>query len=622
LYGAALSTALTVRAVNVDPARVHEIAGILSANPAGFGQPITNRAAWDVAASSPGLKGIVLRATRLAGQPDPALPDDLYLDCSRTGNRDRAQAVMFARSERLAAFALAECVDDKGRFIKPLEATIEAICSERAWPYPAHDLGLNVFHGRAMNPDLRATTLAFELATADYLLGDRLPAATHELIRENIRRRVLIPVRETMEGRAHQAHWLAISNNWNAVCLAGTVGAALAIEPSREDRAFFIAGAEHYIETFLHGFGTDGYCYEGVGYWNYGFGRFVVLTEEIRQATAGKVDLFALPEVNLPAQAASRCEIIDGVYPSIADVNPGAKPDPQILRYVNERLGLADKPDSEYRAGLETRNLGEAALQIFAPHPWPLAKTGTRAKDSPLRTWFGDSGVLIARPQPGKGPQFAIAVKGGNNGEAHAHNDSGSFSVVVGNKMVVCDPGSEVYTKRTFSTNRYDSAVLNSFGHAVPVVAGKLESAGKAARAIVTHTDFTDAEDVLAFDLRQAYAVPELKKLDRTFSYRRGDNASLRVSDSVEFDEPEKFESAIITWGEWKTNSSSEFEIDDSGTRLRVSVDTGGVPFTIRKTMIDEDVHTPRKPWHIGIVLDKPVTEANVSLLMTPVSGN
>jgi hypothetical protein len=194
--------------------------------------------------------------------------------------------------------------------------------------------------------------------------------------------------------------------------------------------------------------------------------------------------------------------------------------------------------------------------------------------------------------------------------------------VVVGKKMVICDPGSEVYTKRTFSTNRYESAVLNSFGHAVPVVAGKLESAGKAARAIVTHTDFTDAEDVLAFDLRPAYAVPELKKLDRTFSYRRGDNASLRVSDSVEFDEPEKFESAIITWGEWKTNSSSEFEIDDGGTRLRVNVDTGGIPFTIRKTMINEAVHTPRKPWHIGIVLDKPVTEANVSLVMTPVSGN
>lgn len=446
----ALLLALATHAGELDPVRVKEIAGMLSPNPAAFGQPITNRAAWERIAASPVLNSIVPRAAKLAGQPDPALPDELYLDCSRTGNRDRAQKVMFERSARLATFALAECVENKGRFLRPLEKTIAAICSERAWPYPAHDLSLDVFQGRAMKPDLRATTVAFELATADYLLGDKLPSATRDLIHENVRKRVLIPVRDTIEGRTHQAHWLGISNNWNAVCLAGTVGAALATEPSPEDRAFYIAAAEHYIMTFLSGFGRDGYCYEGIGYWNYGFGRFVVLTEEIRQATGGQVDLFTLPEVNLPAQAASRCEIINDVYPSIADANPGVKPDPQILRYVNERLGL-DKPGSEYRIGLDNRSLAEAVFQLFAPHPWPLAKAGAPAKDSPLRTWFADSGILIARPIPGKGPQFAVAIKGGNNGETHAHNDSGSFSVVLGDEMVICDPGSEVYTKRTFT---------------------------------------------------------------------------------------------------------------------------------------------------------------------------
>ncbi|MDB6028847.1 MAG: hypothetical protein JWM68_5070, partial [Verrucomicrobiales bacterium] len=51
--------------------------------------------------------------------------------------------------------------------------------------------------------------------------------------------------------------------------------------------------------------------------------------------------------------------------------------------------------------------------------------------------------------------------------------------------MVLVDPGSEVYTGRTFSSNRYESDVLNSFGHDVPVVAGKLQSAGAKHRAIV-----------------------------------------------------------------------------------------------------------------------------------------
>lgn len=608
--------ALAVRADEFEPARVKEIGAMLPPNPAGFGQPITNRTAWESVADNRALRTIVSRAENFAKQPDPPLPDDLYLDCSRTGNRDRAQNVMFERSRRLMTFALAECVEDKGRFLKPLENTIAAICSERAWPYPAHDLPLTVFHGLEMKPDLRATTVAFELATADYLLGDKLPAATRELIRDNVRRRVLIPVRETIEGKHHQAHWLTLSNNWNAVCLAGTVGAALAIEPSREDRAFYIAAAEHYVMLFLHGFGPDGYCYEGIGYWNYGFGRFVTLTEEIRQATGGKLDLFALPEVNLPAQAAARCEIIDGIYPSIADASPGVRPDPQIVRYVNERLGLDEKTDSEYGGGRDRRNLGETAMQLFAPHPWPLAKTGERAKDSALRTWFGDSGILIARPAPGQSWPFAVAIKGGNNGETHAHNDSGSFSVVVGTNMVICDPGAEVYTKRTFGSHRYDSGVLNSFGHAVPVVAEKLESPGKAARAIVVSTNFTDAEDVLTFDLRAAYPVADLKRLERTFDYRRGNDASLRVSDAVQFEQPEKFESALITWGKWRKISSREFEINDNGTRVRVSIDTGGVPFTIHKTLIDENVHTSRKPWHIGIVLDKPVTEASVSVLI------
>lgn len=162
--------------------------------------------------------------------------------------------------------------------------------------------------------------------------------------------------------------------------------------------------------------------------------------------------------------------------------------------------------------------------------------------------------------------------------------------------------------------------MLNSFGHAVPVVAEQLEIPGKAARAIVISTNFSDAEDVLTFDLRAAYRVPELKKLERTFDYHRGDNASLRVSDTVQFEKPETFESALITWGEWKRISAREFEIDDNGARVRVSVDTGGIPFAVRKTMIDEDVHTPRKPWHIGIVLKKPVTKANVSLLIAPMA--
>ncbi|HZV33102.1 MAG TPA: heparinase II/III family protein, partial [Verrucomicrobiae bacterium] len=376
--------------------------------------------------------------------------------------------------------------------------------------------------------------------------------------------------------------------------------------------------SEKYIHSFLSGFAKDGYCYEGIGYWNYGFGHFIVLTEEIRKATKGRVDLFLLPEVQLPAQFGDRDEIVNGIYPSISDVNPGQKPDPQWLRYVNERFQIATKPGLKYKNSVPTGNLAEAVFALFAEKPWPVAKTIAHGNDSPLRTWFNEGGVLIARPGPDEPEPFAVVIKGGSNGESHNHNDVGSFSVVLGRAMIICDPGAEVYTKRTFGTHRYDSDVLNSFGHAVPMVAGQLQATGSSARAVVLRSDFTDAEDVLAFDLRSAYQVPGLKKLERTFDYRRGADAGLRVEDEVVFDSPEQFESALITWGDWQEVATNEFKMTDGGEELRVSVDTGGVPYTIRKTMINADVHTPRKPWHIGIALNRPVKEAKVTLTIRP----
>ena len=86
-------------------------------------------------------------------------------------------------------------------------------------------------------------------------------------------------------------------------------GAALTLLESPQDRALYVAAAEHYSRNFLRGFTSDGYCSEGVGYWNYGFGYYVLLAETIHHATGGGVDLLALDEVN---QALTR--LGDGTY--------------------------------------------------------------------------------------------------------------------------------------------------------------------------------------------------------------------------------------------------------------------------------------------------------------------
>jgi len=108
----------------------------LPASPVGVGRPITDRQAWKVLAETKVFKSAVRGAERLAAEPMPEMTDDAFLDFSRTGNRTRGQAAIGVRRKRIPALALAECLEDRGRFIRPLEEAIRSICGEKTWVMP------------------------------------------------------------------------------------------------------------------------------------------------------------------------------------------------------------------------------------------------------------------------------------------------------------------------------------------------------------------------------------------------------------------------------------------------------------------------------------------------------
>lgn len=55
-----------------------------------------------------------------------------------------------------------------------------------------------------------------------------------------------------------------------AVCFNVVVGAALSVLP-KDQRAVYIAAAEHHAPNDLKSFAKDGYAMEGASYWSYGF---------------------------------------------------------------------------------------------------------------------------------------------------------------------------------------------------------------------------------------------------------------------------------------------------------------------------------------------------------------
>jgi hypothetical protein len=225
---------------------------------------------------------------------------------------------------------------------------------------------------------------------------------------------------------------------------------------------------------------------------------------------------------------------------------------------------------------------------------------------------------LICRPALGQKDAMGVALKGGNNAEHHNHNDVGSYLVALGKATPLIDPGAEVYTARTFSSKRYVSGVLNSFGHPVPRVAGKLQRTGRSAAGKLLKKEFTDSADTVVFDIRSAYDVKELKKLQRTFVFTRAGQGSLTVIDEVEFDGPQSFGTALITMSDWKQLAPNRLRIGKGAEAVDVEISTSGSKFKIEPTEIKEDVRTPRLPVRLGIELTEPVAKAMVTVKIVP----
>ncbi len=603
------------------PARVAEIAAMLSPEPCGAGARIHDRAVWDEVGRAARFQGFVHGVETALKKPLPELPDDLYLDYSRTGNRERYQKVFFDRHSRFAKLVLAECVENRGRFLPAIEEALRAILAEKTWVLPAHDGSLANFKGKTVEIDLAASATASSLATAAYWLGDRLSEETRKLVRSELERRTFAPFEGMVNQGKPRTWWLTGTNNWNAVCLAGVTCAATATIEDRQRRAFFIAAAEKHIQHFLRGFTPDGYCSEGLGYWDYGFGNFMLLAEDIVRATGGKLDLWEQPKVAAIAQFARRLEILPGVYPAFADCHIGPRPDARIMAYVSRRFGWGWTEWEKQGLGLAagpSSNLLEFGLVGLENSASRRAPASAQASPQALRDWFADAGILICRPAADHPRGLGAALKGGHNAEHHNHNDVGSFVVAIGKSTPLLDPGSEVYTRRTFSGRRYESNVLNSFGHPVPRVAGKLQRQGRQAAAKVLVSEFTEAKDTLALDLRSCYNVPELTRLVRTFVFSRAGRGSLTVSDDVEFSSPQEFETALITLAPWKRVGDDALVIGEGAEAVRVTLAAGEHAFKLQATEIREDLPGKFVPKRLGIALTGAMRQATVRMTITP----
>ena len=601
----------------VAPQRIEQIVPMLGDQPFAFGPKIDDRQGWQRLAATKAYARAVREAEKVLAKPMPEMTAELYMLFKKTGRRTAEYGkVRSDRYGRITYYARAECLENKGRFIKPLEAALRSICAEKTWIYNFHDGKLDDYNGRKITVDLGSADLAQNRGECLYLLGQRLNPETRQLVLARLRQRIFEPYRKAVDGRGPRQWWITADMNWNSVCHAGVVAAALAVCPDRNERAFYVAAAEKYSRDFLRGFGGDGYCAEGMGYWNYGFGNYIQLCETVFQATQGGVDLYQLAGARAAALYPVHIGLINDVYPAYADCSLGSKPSMQLMGFINRRYGLGLK--NFVVADFTTAGGGLLNSLMYSCPNSATARPLTAGDDAyEIRSYF-EHGVLNCRPAPGSACRMAVSLKGGHNAEPHNHNDKGTFVVVVGKESPILDPGGEVYT---FSKDRYKSNLLNSFGHPVPVVAGQLQRPGRDAQAVVVARTFTAATDTLAMDLRGVYGVKELKTLKRTFVYSRAGAGALTVTDDFAFNSPQSFGSALITYGHWQQLSPHELLISAGPEAVKVSIDTQGVPFEVTAETIKEETHGKSLPTRIGINLTGPQAQGHVVFTIVPSSG-
>lgn len=603
----------------IDEKRVQEIEKMLPDKPLGLGDPGSNRTVWNRLSSS-GKYGRFLRGMRTYNFP--AFSKDAYFSLSNGSASSSAEGLtmMRKRAEGLSKATWAECLENKGNYTQMVEDGLRDIINQKSWVSPRSDYDFKNFNGVAYSVELTSSLYAHTIAQTLYLMGNKLNPKLRQQAIDALYVRIFNPILDKLktQNTERENNFLIETNNWNHVCLAGLVGAALTVIENKHERAIFAYIGEYYSKNGIAGFGDDGYCGEGMTYYNYGFGHYVLLRESLWQATGGKLDLFADPKVQKIARYAPNLEIINGVYPAISDSNEGSKPDDNLMIYLNGNMGLGLSRYDTITNKTTTSDIRRGIMMAFPnSSSKPKADKIDRKSGSDIRSFFDQTGVLACRPIPGSNSNIGVSFKGGNNAESHNHNDIGSFTIVQGNQIMAGDPGKIPYTADIFNAeSRYKYKTVGSFGHPVPLVAGTPQQAGVKARSRTVRTDFTREKDNITLDIASAYDVPGLKKLERTLDYDRAGAGSVAFTDEFEYAQPESFETAISTRSEWKQTSDSTLMLTRGNEKMQVTFFSPGNKLLLKSEEISEG-GTPYT--RICISIAKPVTKGQIIITYKPV---
>lgn len=424
-----------------------------------------------------------------------------FMEFKKTGNRLIMEWPHFDRRRALTALVAGELMEYKGRFLPQIVNGLFAICEETYWGLSAHwknKVG-NIPSAQYPYIDLFAAETAEIVAYTYYLFYDELEKFCPEILERieyELNRRITEPYLQ------HNDYWwmgyTKRPNNWNPWILSNIMLTLFLVErnPNRiaEGTEKILTELQHYINVMPE----DGGCDEGPGYWTRaGLSLFECL-DLLKTASHGEIDFLQHPKIRNILAYESKIYIENGYFVNFADGAAYAcgVPDSELIYALGKTADLPDMmwlghellrfkhnqlTTKDQILDRNSNNVLSRLLRCLVFREETENYTGIKPKSCNV---LPDIQVCTVR----KGPWF-LAAKGGNNSESHNHNDVGTIILFADGQPLLIDVGVGVYTRQTFSPERYTIWTMQSAYHNLPEINGVMQHEGKTFRADSFHCD-------------------------------------------------------------------------------------------------------------------------------------
>jgi hypothetical protein len=496
---------------------------------------LDDRAGW-AKANQEMLQSYIKQAEGYLTYEWPYIPATKSLLIARTGDRDEYQTVSFKKREVLGTLLLAEIAEDKGRFIDPIINGVWSICEESFWGVPAHLPQTKEYAGlmdvSAPFVELFSAETATYLAWTDYFLGEKLDAVSPQ-IRKRIyyetNNRIFQPLLTKQHGWMKSNANGRRPNNWNPWICSNWLNAVLLLEKNDEKRIESVQKALTVLDAYLNPHPLDGGCDEGPSYWGAAAASLYDNISLLNVATNNAFTyVFQDEKFRNMGKFIYRAQIGEKYFLNFADADPqpGLSAD-MIYRYGKDIQDANMMKFGAYYRNPETGQLSKFHFfrnffSLFLQDEYAQAEKGLPL---PQNVWLPDLQVMAARDQDGSTKGFYMAAKGGNNDESHNHNDIGNYVVYYDGQPLLIDVGRGTYTRKTFSSKRYDIWYNCSDYHNVPTINGKNQLPGAEFKA--SDVVYRGGKSSVQFSLDMSKAYPKdagINSLKRTIKLNRGKN--------------------------------------------------------------------------------------------------